>query len=86
MRVFVTVAIVVNDSNEFQFIVSLYNYYFRLVYRHTTYPSSAQRKRQSKEINSKERNENMHSDSERAKFVNRISCFMKKYPRKKVKI
>ena len=33
---------------------------------------------------SRETNENMHSNSARAKFVNRISCFMRKYPRKNV--
>ena len=68
------------------FLVSLYNHNFRLVYRHTAYTSSPRRKSQSKEINSREKNNNVHSNSARAKFVNRISCFMRKCLRKKAKM
>ena len=50
---------------------------------HTIYTSLAQRKSQSKEMYNRETNENMHSNSTGAKFVNRIPCFMRKYLRKK---
>ena len=36
-------------------------------------------------MNNRETNENMHSNSTRANFVNGIPCFMRKYPRKKTK-
>ena len=36
-------------------------------------------------MNNRETNENMHSNSTRANFVNRIPCFMRKYPRTKTK-
>ena len=36
-------------------------------------------------MNNRETNEYMHSNSTRANFVNRIPCFMRKYPRKKTK-
>ena len=37
-------------------------------------------------MNNRETNENMHSNSARANFVNRIPWFMRKYPRKKQKV
>ena len=36
-------------------------------------------------MNNRETNENMHSNSTRANFVNGIPCFMRKYPRKQTK-
>ena len=36
-------------------------------------------------MNNRETNENMHSNSTRANFVNRIPCFMRKHPRTKTK-
>ena len=36
-------------------------------------------------MNNRETNENMHSNSTRANFVNRIPYFMRKYPRTKTK-
>ena len=36
-------------------------------------------------MNNRETNENVHSNSTRANFVNRIPCFMRKYLRKKTK-
>ena len=36
-------------------------------------------------MNNRETNENIHSNSTRANFVNRIPSFMRKYPRTKTK-
>ena len=36
-------------------------------------------------MNNRKTNENMHSNSTRANFVNGIPCIMRKYPRKKTK-
>ena len=48
---------------EMNFIVSLYKHSLRMVHSHTVYISSARRKIHSKTINSRETNENMHSNS-----------------------
>ena len=69
------------DVAHFQMV-----YQFIAVHQSNTIKTSlAQRKSSSKEMNDRETNENMHSNSTRANFVNRIPCFMRKYPRKKTK-
>ena len=68
------------NSRDLHFIVSFYNHYFLLVYRHTAYSSPARRKSQSEEIISGETNEHMHSNSARDLM------FYEKNPRTKTKI
>ena len=61
-----------------QDIIIIFAWFIAVHQSHTIYTSLAQRKGQSKEMNNRETNENMHSNSTRVKFVIKdTTCYEK---------